>query len=133
MSPLTSGFPASSAPRARRSGSTHRSSASRTSRGPAQARAWLLAVAEGLTEKIRGASVGGRHLFGEPSTQPSSAAGDGASSGTLQPTSDVLVGGADLRFYHREDCPMATGREWPAAALSGHTLAGRVPCGMCRP
>lgn len=48
-----------------------------------------------------------------------------------RPSSETVVGGPDLRFYHRADCDMAADRDWSAAPL-GET-AGRVPCGMCRP
>ncbi|WP_019873426.1 hypothetical protein [Sporichthya polymorpha] len=47
--------------------------------------------------------------------------------------SPVLVAGPDLRRYHREDCPLAAGRDWPAAAREQHESAGRTPCGACLP
>jgi hypothetical protein len=49
------------------------------------------------------------------------------------PRSETLVGGPDLRFYHRADCVMAADREWSAATSGEHDQAGRTPCGMCRP
>jgi hypothetical protein len=48
-------------------------------------------------------------------------------------TPNGLVGGENLRFYHRPGCPMAADRDWSAASSHEHDLAGRVPCGMCRP
>jgi hypothetical protein len=89
-------------------------------------------MVENGARKARGVSFGGRQLFGQPTSQSRS----GAQGGSLDhptPSSRILVGGSDLRFYHREDCPMAAGRNWPAAAPSEHDLAKRIPCGMCRP
>jgi hypothetical protein len=43
------------------------------------------------------------------------------------------VGGKGLTRYHRADCALAVGRDWPAADLADHALAGRMPCGVCRP
>jgi hypothetical protein len=47
--------------------------------------------------------------------------------------SPVLVAGAGLRFFHRHECPLAAGRSWTALSRDDHVLAGRVPCGACRP
>src|ERR1700712_4098658 len=44
-----------------------------------------------------------------------------------------LVGAAGLRHYHRADCTMAVGRDWPSATRSQHEDASRQPCGLCRP
>ncbi len=48
-------------------------------------------------------------------------------------SSPVLVAGGSLRRFHRADCPLATGRNWPAAERSAHEAAGRAACGACRP
>ncbi|MGZ4624501.1 MAG: hypothetical protein ACXVX8_18295 [Blastococcus sp.] len=45
----------------------------------------------------------------------------------------TLVGGAGLLHFHRSDCAMAQGRDWPAATASEHARAGRSACGVCRP
>jgi hypothetical protein len=47
--------------------------------------------------------------------------------------SQVLVAGAGLRFFHRQECPLAAGRHWIALSRDEHVVAGRVPCGACRP
>lgn len=47
--------------------------------------------------------------------------------------STVLVAGDGLAKYHRTDCPMAAGRDWPTADAAEHEQAGRKPCGVCRP
>jgi hypothetical protein len=48
--------------------------------------------------------------------------------------SGVLVGGSNLRRFHRSDCPLAAGRtDWTAAARAEHSAAGRVACGVCLP
>ncbi len=54
---------------------------------------------------------------------------------TLEPrsSSPMLVGGPGLRRYHRADCPLAAGRQWPVASRTDHEDAGRIPCGACRP
>jgi hypothetical protein len=49
------------------------------------------------------------------------------------PTSSTLVAGATTTRFHRSDCPLATGRDWPAASREQHEAAGRQPCGLCRP
>jgi hypothetical protein len=47
--------------------------------------------------------------------------------------STFLVAGVGLAKYHRTDCPMAAGRDWPIADAVEHELAGCKPCGVCRP
>jgi hypothetical protein len=59
--------------------------------------------------------------------------GDDQSRNSSRPTPQTLVGGENLRFYHRPGCPMAADRNWSAASPTDHDRAGRVPCGMCRP
>lgn len=52
----------------------------------------------------------------------------------LGPASSAhLVGGEGLTHYHRADCPMAVGRDWPEIAAAEHERAGRTACGVCRP
>ena len=91
----------------------------------------LLAVADGLTRGLRAAAFRGRRLFGQSLTDRTSGTGHDASHGRA--TSQRLVGGAKMRFYHRAGCPMAADRNWSAATPSEHSIAGRTPCGMCRP
>jgi hypothetical protein len=44
-----------------------------------------------------------------------------------------LVAAADLRHFHRSDCPIAAGRGWGAEPRRTHEAAGRTPCGICNP
>lgn len=48
-------------------------------------------------------------------------------------SSTSLVGGEGMTKYHRADCPLAAGRDWPDAEAAEHDQAGRQPCGVCRP
>lgn len=56
-------------------------------------------------------------------------------SATLAPRSHspVLVAGDGLSRFHRSDCPLAAGRDWPRASATQHQGAGRVACGVCSP
>lgn len=49
------------------------------------------------------------------------------------PRSETLVGSDGRSRYHRADCPMAVGRNYPEMSLSQHQAAGRMACGVCRP
>lgn len=49
------------------------------------------------------------------------------------PASDVLVGSSGLTRFHRADCPLAAGKDYPQASRSEHAAAGRMGCGVCRP
>jgi hypothetical protein len=44
-----------------------------------------------------------------------------------------LVAGPDARWFHRSDCPLVEGRQWPPAPLSAHLGAGRRACPACKP
>jgi hypothetical protein len=35
--------------------------------------------------------------------------------------------------FHRSNCPLATGRSWGASSRQEHEVAGRLPCGVCKP
>lgn len=48
-------------------------------------------------------------------------------------SSDLLVGESGRAHYHRADCPMAQGRDWPQATELEMQRAGMTPCGVCRP
>jgi hypothetical protein len=37
------------------------------------------------------------------------------------------------RLYHRPECPLVEGHDWPTASLEHHVAAGRTPCGICEP
>ena len=50
-----------------------------------------------------------------------------------RPQSPVTVGGEGMQHYHRADCPLAAGRDWPSAPVDEQEAAGRTPCGVCRP
>jgi hypothetical protein len=45
----------------------------------------------------------------------------------------VLIGGEGLTHFHRADCVMAAGRDWPALDRGAHERAGRTACGVCKP
>lgn len=49
------------------------------------------------------------------------------------PSSARLVGGPGGRWFHRADCPLARGRDWPDVASAGATDIGHEPCPACRP
>ena len=50
------------------------------------------------------------------------------------PASSVqLVGGEGLTHFHRADCAMAAGRDWPVLDRAAHERAGRTACGVCTP
>jgi hypothetical protein len=54
--------------------------------------------------------------------------------GTSGPASSAtLVGGEGLTHFHRSDCALAAGRNWPALDRAAHEDVGRAPCGVCRP
>ncbi|MBA3745360.1 hypothetical protein [Sporichthya sp.] len=52
---------------------------------------------------------------------------------TAPASSAHLVGGEGLTHFHRADCAMAAGREWPELDRSAHERAGRTACGVCKP
>ena len=52
---------------------------------------------------------------------------------TAPASSTVLIGGEGLTHYHRADCVMAVGREWPELDRAAHERAGRIACGVCKP
>lgn len=73
-------------------------------------------------------------LLGEASQDyvpASQASAVGAPTGAASAT--VLVGEAGRTHYHRADCAMAAGRDWPAASELELQRAGLTPCGVCRP
>jgi Ser/Thr protein kinase RdoA (MazF antagonist) len=105
-------------------------SASRLLRAAHGKRIALLAVVDG-TPGLRAAAVRVRRLLGQPMADVD--AGRDESRPNAQSTSEVLVGGAKMRFYHRAGCPMAADRDWSAATSGEHDRAGRSPCGMCTP
>jgi hypothetical protein len=119
------------------SGSALRSMAIRSStsrRASRGRRDGLLAVAVGLTPPgLRAAAVRVRRLLGHPVPNSPAGAGCEDSLDRSRPSSQVLVGGEKMRFFHRSGCPMTVDRDWPAASSSEHSEAGRAPCGMCRP
>ncbi|HUR75639.1 MAG TPA: hypothetical protein VMZ00_15265 [Sporichthya sp.] len=56
------------------------------------------------------------------------------SAGPAKPASSItLVGGEGLTHFHRDDCAMAAGRNWPALDRAAHERAGRTACGVCKP
>jgi len=46
----------------------------------------------------------------------------------------LFVAGAGLERYHRPGCALASGRsDWTGMTRAEHEVAGRRPCGVCRP
>ena len=52
---------------------------------------------------------------------------------TAPASSAALVGGEGLTHFHRADCAMAAGRNWPELDRAAHERAGRIACGVCKP
>ena len=48
-------------------------------------------------------------------------------------SSTHIVGGEGLTHFHRADCAMAVGRDWPELDRAAHERAGRTACGVCKP
>ena len=44
-----------------------------------------------------------------------------------------LVAGPGLHHFHRENCVMASGRDWPAFHAGDDGAIDRVPCSLCLP
>jgi hypothetical protein len=72
-------------------------------------------------------------LLGEPSAVPVASKATVVIPVQATRTSSVLIGGPNLSHYHRSDCSMAVGRDWPAASATDHAREGRTPCGVCQP
>jgi hypothetical protein len=49
------------------------------------------------------------------------------------PLAAELVAGPAAKWFHRADCPLVEGRNWPAATGPTHEAAGRRACPACRP
>lgn len=58
---------------------------------------------------------------------------DRAASVSAPASSILLVGGEGLTHFHRADCAMAAGRDWPVLERAAHERAGRTACGVCTP
>ena len=52
---------------------------------------------------------------------------------TAPASSTALIGGEGLTHFHRADCVMAAGRDWPELDRAAHERAGRTACGVCKP
>jgi hypothetical protein len=78
--------------------------------------------------------LAGRRAIGRRQVEllgdPDAPTGDGPAVGR-EAVGGRVVAGADLRRFHRPGCPMTAGRSWPV--LDAASLAGREPCGICRP
>jgi hypothetical protein len=76
----------------------------------------------------------GRRAVGERMARLGAAdwlAEDGAVAVTL-PTELVVAAGASM-LYHRPNCPMVRGREWPRSTAADQESEGRRACGVCSP
>jgi hypothetical protein len=132
---LTSFEPGSLVPaaRQRREVSVARSSNSRPLGASHRKRMGLTDVTDAFTRWYRAAVAYGRWVLDRPGTEPSARPESDQSHNDSRPTSQILVGGGGMRFYHRAGCPMTAERNWPAATAAEHSRAGRTPCGMCMP
>jgi hypothetical protein len=45
----------------------------------------------------------------------------------------TFVGGPGLGRFHRPSCPLAADRHWPTLDRHDALVAGRLPCGVCKP
>jgi hypothetical protein len=101
--------------------------------------AWLLHGRRALGERRRSllsdVAVGGldqptpvgtrRRLGSTPQTES-----------PVAPTAEetLFVAGEGMQRFHRPDCALAAGRtSWSASPRHEHEVAGRQPCGVCRP
>jgi hypothetical protein len=50
-----------------------------------------------------------------------------------QSADDLMLVGEASRYFHRPSCPLVANRSWSPAPLGSHLVAGREPCGVCRP
>jgi hypothetical protein len=71
-----------------------------------------------------------RQLIGEPIEMLGTTTSVASVQRSAMP---VTVAGDGMRHYHRPECPLATGRDWPAGSPAQHEAAGWTPCGVCRP
>jgi hypothetical protein len=52
----------------------------------------------------------------------------------VAPTQEgIVVLGEGLDHFHRPDCPLAVGKNWPTYDRDRALAAGKRPCGMCEP
>lgn len=58
---------------------------------------------------------------------------DDTASGTPLGNAAGLIGGEGLVHFHRTDCAMTAGRDWPVSDRATHERAGRIACGVCKP
>lgn len=58
---------------------------------------------------------------------------DAAPAKHVAPTAELTSYVGAERLYHRPDCLMAQGRDWPASSRVEQERAGRAPCGWCEP
>lgn len=92
----------------------------------------ILAAGSGVSLVLKGRrAVGQRRLvlLGESPVRDEVAKADVATEVGVV----ALVASSDRLRYHRADCVMARGRDYPAASGAQHESQGRLPCGVCRP
>lgn len=94
---------------------------------------WILRGRRAVGARLRTAladleaDLGPEALATRPAPSP-----DPAAAATARPTL-VLVGADGMRYFHRDTCRMARGREWPPTSLAQHLSSGRAPCPICAP
>jgi hypothetical protein len=105
-----------------------------------QKTAMNLAIVTVVVVNLAGGSLllAGRRAVGNRRTQllrdvPAALSRGRIGSGADPSARALLVGGPGLTHYHRTNCQMATGRDWPDASRQTHEQDGRKPCGVCRP
>jgi hypothetical protein len=74
-----------------------------------------------------------RQLLGEPIDRPGTTAGTVSAHAAPVPGTMVTVAGEGMRHYHRPECPLAAGRDWPQLSVEESLTDGRTPCGVCQP
>jgi hypothetical protein len=72
-----------------------------------------------------------RMLLPEPPPIKTDVRGGGVDAAVA--TSDELVAGDGVRYYHRSDCPMAAERDWPETDRDTQEALGLLPCRICQP
>jgi hypothetical protein len=90
---------------------------------------WLLHGRRSLGERRR--AVHGDAIVDEREPRSAPFLGPPAPASAAAPA-PVLVAGQGTRMFHRADCVLAAGRDWPTASRRDHEAKGRLPCGVCR-
>lgn len=71
--------------------------------------------------------------LGGPAVTRRTASADAASPPAHQHAAQVVVAGAEGRFYHRPGCAMAAGRDWDLSTVAQQQRERRAACRVCTP